>query len=69
MYGCRFSTGAGVFGEGDGFASFCGSVLGSLMERWKKTGIAARQSEFELKGTNGKVTCDRGIAGEGEDDQ
>jgi len=39
------------------------------MERWKKTGIAARQSEFELKGTNGKVTCDRGIAGEGEDDQ
>ena len=22
-----------------------------------------------MKGTNGKVTCDRGIAGEGEDDQ
>jgi hypothetical protein len=25
--------------------------------------------EDELKGTNGKVTCDRGIAGEGENDQ
>jgi hypothetical protein len=39
------------------------------MERWKTTKIAARQSNFELKRTNGKVTCDRGIAGEGEDDQ
>jgi hypothetical protein len=39
------------------------------MERWKTTTIAVRRSNFELKGTNGKVTCDRGIAGEGEDDQ
>jgi hypothetical protein len=69
VYGCRFSTGAGVFAGAGGFAFFCGSMLGSLMERWTKTGIAAWQSEFELKGTNGKVTCDRGIAGEGEDDQ
>jgi hypothetical protein len=69
VYGCRFSTGAGDYCGTGGFASFGGHVLGSLVERWKKTGIAARQSNFELKGTNGKVTCDRGIAGEGEDDQ
>jgi len=37
-------------------------------ERWK-TKLSSVVGNLQVKGTNGKVSCDRGIAGEGEDDQ
>jgi hypothetical protein len=43
-------------------------VLGSQGKREDEEDCRA-VIEFELKGTNGKVTGDRGIACEGEDDQ
>jgi hypothetical protein len=69
VYGCRFSTGAGVFRRGGWVRIIWRSRVRFASGTVEEDEDCRAAIEFGLKGTNGKVTCDRGIAGQGEDDQ
>src|ERR1700712_5384014 len=74
LYGCDLLDGFSSVEELCWDDAFAKSVVGSQgnkedPDQRKTRNVSLRRCVLAMKGKNGKITCDRGVAGKGEDDR